>query len=319
MNIFEIILAIGGLVVVLILIDFIVSYKKYQKDIFFWENRLKNNKTEKIETQYGTIEYLRMGKGTPILVSHGIIGGFDQGLWIAKSCLGKNYHVIAVSRFGYLGSTLPKNSTPTCQADAYVELLKHLGIKKIYICGNSAGGTSAIQFALRHPDRCSGLILISSNVPSKKTLPPRSVIKAVYGSNYLYWKTIKLFGRHMLSMFVPEKIKSQLSRDELDRVQNSIFYSGLPIDKRTAGCINDIYISNPDIDKGYHFADIKAPTLIIHAVDDPSPPYEGAKKMSKEIPGAKLISFNEGGHLLLNHESEIKKEIRSFIGRLKKN
>lgn len=37
------------------------------------------------------------------------------------------------------------------------------------------------------------------------------------------------------------------------------------------------------------------------------------KKISKEMPNAKLVSFDTGGHLLIGHEKEIRKEIRNFI------
>ena len=74
-----------------------------------------------------------------------------------------------------------------------------------------------------------------------------------------------------------------------------------------------MYLSNPDINNEYPFSDVKIRTLIIHSVDDPGPPYEGAKKISKEMSNAKLVSFDTGGHLIIGHEKEIRKEIRNFI------
>jgi len=65
-----------------------------------------------MKTQYGSIEYLREGEGVPILVSHGINGGFDQCLGLSELYVGNDYEIIAVSRFGYLGTPLPKNHLP---------------------------------------------------------------------------------------------------------------------------------------------------------------------------------------------------------------
>ncbi|NVM01026.1 MAG: alpha/beta hydrolase [Candidatus Helarchaeota archaeon] len=315
---FKIILITGGGVAFLIIIDLIISFKQYQKDLSFWKNKLKSYKTEAMETQYGKIEYLKTGKDVPILVSHGINGGFDQGLGLSELYIGNDYEIIAPSRFGYLGTPLPENSTPDVQADAYAALLDRLGIEKVYMFGNSAGGTSAIQFALRYPDRCVGLILLSSNVPSNETLPPKPVMRMIFGSNYLYWKIVSTFSKTMLSMFIPKNVKSQLSDEKINKIINNILLAGLPIDQRTAGFINDMYISNPDINNEYPFSDIKIPTLIIHAIDNPAPPYEGAKKISKEMPNAKLVSFDTGGHLLIGHEKKIRKEIHNFIEELEK-
>ena len=310
---FETILITVGIVAFLIFIDFIFSFKKYKKDLSFWKNKLKTYKTKTMETQYGSIEYLRVGEGVPILVSHGINGGFDQCLGLSELYIGNDYEIIAVSRFGYLGTPLPKKSSPKVQADTFAVLLDRLGIEKVYMFGNSAGGTSAIQFALRHPNRCAGLILLSSNVPSKETLPPKPVIRMIFGSNYLYWKIVSTFNKTMLSMFIPKSVQVQLSDDKINKLTNSILLAGLPVAQRKAGFINDMYLSNPDINNEYPFSDVKIRTLIIHAVDDPGPPYEGAKKISKEMPNAKLVSFDTGGHLIIGHEKEIRKEIRNFI------
>ncbi len=300
-------------IVLLCFIDLFISLPKYKKDLSFWTNELNSYKTEIIETQYGKIEYLESGEGEPILVSHGINGGFDQCLGLSEMYIGKGYNIISVSRFGYMGSTLPEDSSPEAQADAFASLIDHLNIDRVYIFGNSAGGTSAIQFALRHPDRCKGLILLSSNVPSEESLPPKPLMRMIFGSNFLYWKIVTTFNKSMLSMFIPPDVKSSLSDESIDKLTNKILISGLPVDLRTAGYLNDMYISNPAINTGYQFKDINIPTLIIHAVDDPAPPYKGAIWMSKEIPDIKMVSFKSGGHLILGHEDEIKGEIDSFV------
>jgi pimeloyl-ACP methyl ester carboxylesterase len=67
--------------------------------------------------------------------------------------------MIAPSRFGYFGSTLSPDATPADQAEAYALLLDHLGIDRVAILAYSAGSASALELAVRHPDRVLGLIL----------------------------------------------------------------------------------------------------------------------------------------------------------------
>ena len=98
--------------------------------------------------------------GAPLLVVHGAGGGFDQGLEFAGSLPRRGFRVIAMSRFGYLRTPLPDDASPIAQADAHACLLDALGIERTAIMGGSAGAPSAMQFAIRHPDRCNALVLL---------------------------------------------------------------------------------------------------------------------------------------------------------------
>lgn len=114
-----------------------------------------------VETRFGPIEYAEAGnaKGPPVLVIHGAGGGFDQGLDIAAGVT-HDFRVIAVSRFGYLRTPLPKDASPAAQADAHAAVLDALHIPRCAVFGVSAGGPSTLQLALRHPDRVTALVLM---------------------------------------------------------------------------------------------------------------------------------------------------------------
>src|SRR3712207_2875230 len=86
-------------------------------------------------------------------------GGYDQGLIVGQAFVGSGYRLIALSRFGYLHTPLPADSSPVTQADAHAALLDALKIQQVTIVGVSDGGPSALQFALRHPERVSALVL----------------------------------------------------------------------------------------------------------------------------------------------------------------
>jgi pimeloyl-ACP methyl ester carboxylesterase len=118
------------------------------------------NRSQTISTSFGTLEYALLGRGEPVLVVHGASGGFDQGVELLGALAGRGFRLIAPSRFGYLRSALPADATTAMQADAYVQLLDHLGIKKVAVVGISAGAWSSLQFAIRHPDRCGALVLL---------------------------------------------------------------------------------------------------------------------------------------------------------------
>jgi pimeloyl-ACP methyl ester carboxylesterase len=64
---------------------------------------------------------------------------------------------------------MPADATPADQADAYALLLDNLAIRQVDVIGISAGATSALQFALRHPDRITHLVIMSGNLPGNPT------------------------------------------------------------------------------------------------------------------------------------------------------
>lgn len=136
-----------------------------------WE-RFNSFPTQRLQTRSGTIEYADRGEGVPLLVSHGVLGSHVDtvdGWW--ADLPGPGFRVIGPSRFGYFGSTLPKDATPADQADAYALLLDHLGVDRAVVIAFSAGSGSVLEFARRHPERVTGLILASCRLGGGITTP----------------------------------------------------------------------------------------------------------------------------------------------------
>ena len=287
---------------------FLIAFLGFQNDLQKSISKLKNIQSTAFISKYGVIEYMLVGEGQTILISHGITGGIDQGIWISNLNVGNGYRFLYISRFGYLKSSMPKDASANLQAAAYNELLGHLGIDSVFIIGNSGGGPSAASFAANYPQKCKGLILLSSHVPGAKiSSPPKFVFKY----DLAYWLVIKLSGKSLLKMFVPPAIMGTMTRQEIDETINDVFMAALPISKRTDGIFFDNEVSSPSVES-IPFENIQSPTLIIHATDDPAPPIKGARELSETIPNSTLVIY-DGGHLILHHEDEIKSVIRNFI------
>lgn len=305
-----------ALIVVLIALT-ILFFIPYRRDIRKAYTQLDSLNRQIVETECGPIEVAINGEGEPVLISHGIGGGFDQGLGLAEAYLEDGYQVIAPSRFGYHGTPMPADATPARQADAFVCLLDALHIERATILADSAGGTSAMQMALHHPERIKSLILISSAAPTVgkyPSLPPRPVIQFMFGSDFLMWTITTHFQSMMLPVVgVPDGYK--LTTEEQEMV-SGVIRSILPIKPRTAGFVYDMFTSNLEMDQHpdlYPMEEISVPVMIIHAVDDSLAKYENAESLATRIPNAEFLSLPSGGHLLLSQSDLVRSEITRFI------
>jgi pimeloyl-ACP methyl ester carboxylesterase len=193
-------------------------------------------------------------------------------------------------------------------------LLDALGIERAAILGTSAGATSALQFALRHPDRCSALVLFSANLPGEVEagLLPEPVAKTLFKSDFAFWLMTTYFGKSMRStMGVPDGFELT---PEYEAQVAAVMKTILPVKPRSDGALFDMYVSNPDVNTGYPLHEIEVPVLIVNAVDDPLTLYQNAESAAEQIPGAKLVTIADGGHMMLGHEERIRSEIVAFLG-----
>ena len=306
------------ILVFLVVFTIVFLYLPYRRDIRAAYQRLEAIERQTFQTACGPIEAAIRGQGEPVLISHGIAGGFDQGLGLAEVHLSEGMQAIAVSRFGYLGTPLPENASPAAQADAYICLLDALNLDKVMVLANSAGGASAIRMAQRHPDRVKALVLVSSVAPAAVVeavaLPPKPVIQVVFGSDFLMWLITTKF---QAMMHTTVGVPKGYSLSEADQVLVSdLIRSILPIQPRQAGFVFDMFNSNLDMDRhpqAYPVEELHVPTLIISAVDDPLVKYENARAMAERIPNAQFYTFSSGGHLLLGSGDTARIEIAKFL------
>ncbi len=261
-------------------------------------------------TRFGAIEYADEGDGSPVLVSHPLFGGFDIGINTGHAYVGAEFRLIAPSRFGYLGSTLPADATPADQGDAFVELLDALELDTVPVFGYSAGGPAAIQLAVRHPGRVAKLILLASALPGPAGRPPKPVAKFVFGDPF-FW-LIGHAGPTLAARILGMPKHVQLTDDERTMISET-WQGFFPVAPRKPGVLFDIYVSNPDV-QGYRLEDLAVPTLIVSARDDAMSAHSNAEAAATRILNAQLLSFDHGGHLMLGNEELVRQHVSGWIG-----
>lgn len=269
-----------------------------------------------ITSAQGDIEFKRGGSGPPVLVIHGSGGGFDQGELIAQTVLGDSFDWIAPSRFGYLRSTFREHASFEDQAHAYTHLLDTQGVDKVAVLALSHGGPSALFFAVLYPGRVSSLTLLSCGVAASsdgdqaQANRKGDALTKIFKYDLLYWMVSKFFRRQLMALMgANETVIVRLTREQRDLVDRVIECMN-PVAPRAAGVVFDHGAEMPN----GGIAAIRAPTLVIHARDDTLQLYRNAEFAIKTIPGARLVSFDRGGHLLMAIEQPaIQAEVQKFI------
>jgi pimeloyl-ACP methyl ester carboxylesterase len=190
-------------------------------------------------TASGDVEYAEWGRGEPLLVVHGIFHGCDGGL-LSTGGLPQDRWLIAPSRFGYLGSPLPPGATPAQQADAFAALLDELAVDRVDVVGISAGTTSALQFALLHPDRVKHLVVISGNLPANPTaVAPPAWARVLYADLPLWAMKVFAPRAYLHLMGVPKDLPvTGEAAAFVDQMAESIFPMGQepPVARSTPWC-----------------------------------------------------------------------------------
>ncbi len=296
----------------------VLIYAAYRKDIEAARERIETG-GQVIDSPHGPIEFAERGDGPAVLLIHGAGGGFDQGLDLGRAFVGDNNRVIAPSRFGYLGTPLPDDASAEAQADAHLRLLDALQLDSVPVIAVSAGAPSAMQLCLKHPERCSVLVLIvpMAYVPERAAarVPSRffgRVLNAITASDFLFWTATKVAHSTLLKTILGTPVQDYRSATTDERRSaDAMLRSILPIRRRAAGIWNDAGVSS-NLTR-YQLEDVRVPTLVISAKDDLYGTYESGAYTAGQIHDGKLVAFPTGGHLLLGHDAEVRSQVASFL------
>lgn len=263
-----------------------------------------------LELPCGTVEVCDSGplqtrvwaEETPVvLVVHGTPGGYDQARVMAAGLQLQAFRVVSVSRPGYLRTPLTSGPTPEAQADLYAEVLDALGVSDAIVIAVSGGGPAAIQFALRHPQRCARLVLLEALVATfteqqmYAALPPTARVGKWFGEKMSQHDGV---------------IAAYLLVAPATDATRAVISSSARFDLRRAGYQADMALFEDVPD--YPFEQISAPTLVIHGTADTDVPFEQAETAAARIPGARLLPVEGADHLTLWRHRVVGEEVRAF-------
>jgi serine/threonine protein kinase/TolB-like protein/pimeloyl-ACP methyl ester carboxylesterase/Flp pilus assembly protein TadD len=184
------------------------------------------------------------------------------------------------------------------------------GVERFALLGISRGGSIAIEYAVRHPERVSHLILFGASPRGwRKRSNPRQlgVRRALLDLVREGWgQDNPAFRQVWTSLFVPEATPEQMNWfNQLQRVAASPENA------------HRILTASGDIDVLDLLPRVAVPTLVFHCREDALVPFENGRTMAAAIPGARFVPLNSKNHLLLETEPAWQvflSEVRDFLG-----
>jgi pimeloyl-ACP methyl ester carboxylesterase len=245
------------------------------------------------------VHYLDQGnpKGPTVVLLHGFAMSTDTwAAWTQK--LGRDYRVIALDLPGYGLTRAPGNKPYSYQAMADVveafAQAKHLG--KVVVAGSSMGGGVAWRYALSHPERVRGLVLVdSSGWPEvNASVMNNGFVKA--GENPVLRPILTQLDNGPTMRMGFRTSFADPSRVDAAYLKRYVDLSRAPgrraIWFQTLGDWLRQDFATPE-----RLAAIKAPTLILWGQKDQLLPLADGRKFVADIPGAHLIVYPGVGHL----------------------
>lgn len=161
----------------------------------------------------------------------------------------------------------------------------------------SCASPLAFRYAVEHPDHLSHLILLSGQYAESVPQPFEERVARVIRDDFDGWRW-RLFKR----MF-PEP-------HSLKGIEDGVAWAG----ETTAEILVESLRAIDEVDLHDLLGRVRVPTLALHGTRDKIVPYTHAQKMVAAIPGARLVTFEGGGHGLFGRDAvKVNRIIRDFV------
>ncbi len=222
--------------------------------------------------------------------------------WVAA--LKGEYRVIRFDQVGH-GLTGPDPeddySTGNYVADI-LEVADKLGLKRFVLGGNSMGGKHALAFAIAHPDRLNGLVLVDGSGGPMLKLARKDKDKDSSSGN-IGFTIARMPGVNLLveqitprsliaqSLEQSVSVKSIITPAMIDRYWELLRYPGNR--RATLKRFSQPYDSLSPAD----IAKVSVPTLILWGDEDRLIPVEAGQWLAQTMPSNTLVTYPGVGHL----------------------
>jgi pimeloyl-ACP methyl ester carboxylesterase/DNA-binding winged helix-turn-helix (wHTH) protein len=261
------------------------------------------------------LAYATSGNGPPLVKASNWLThlDFEWGSpiwrhWYAE--LSRHHRLV---RYDERGNGMSQRDVDDVSFDTWVRDLETVvdaaGLDRFALLGISRGGSIAIAYAVKHPERVTHLVLYGAFAAGlhQYGTPQQLEAKRAFTSLLrLGWGLNNPAFRSMFtSRFIPEATpEHEQWFDELQRVSTSPENAARLAER------------DGDIDVRPLLSQIRTPTLVIHCDHDHVVAPERGRQLAAGIPGARYVSLHGANHLMLENEpawAHFREELGLFL------
>lgn len=248
-----------------------------------------------------TVHYRDQGKRDgPVIV---MVHGFGASLhtwepWVQR--LGSRYRIITLDLPGFGLTSAPEGYTIPRSGfvDIVDQVTRELGVERFVLAGNSMGGGVAWSYALAHPERLEGLVLVNSGGWRDQAEDDRDgpLIFKVLANPLGRFLLKDLDGSALTRAGLRDAFEPTPDMADEAMVARYVQLSRAPGHKEIIMSMMTGF-DPADAASKAKLAAIKVPTLVIHGDTDKLIPVDHARRFGDAIPGSTVIIYPKVGHV----------------------
>lgn len=233
------------------------------------------------------IPYVEQGDRAriPLILLHGFADSLHT-FELILPLLPDFIHALAFTQRGHSEASGPDIGYRTRDfASDLLQFMDALQIEKAVLVGASSGGLVARRFALDHPDRTLGLVLLGSPATLQDNPQVRETIDSTFAqlTDPVDPEFIRTFNQGMIASHVPQEFMDIIIK-ETSIIPAKVWREA------GQGLLEEGFPGGVD--------QITIPTLIIWGDRDPLLPRSGQEALAQAIKGSRLVVYPGIGHMV---------------------
>ncbi len=272
--------------------------------------------THQVEVDGIPVNYVDIGEGIPVVFIHGL-GGCWQNWLENLPRFAESHRAIALDLPGFGRTPMPDEPISiTFFARIVDHFCEALDLGRASLVGNSMGGFTAAETAIRHPERVDDLVLVDAAGISSATIAGNPIgerfARGVLSRGQKnpppdMSRLLKRPGLIALAMGFVARYPTLISRDVLAEQLLSVGAPGF----------QDSFDAIIAYDFRDRIGEISCPTLILQGAEDILVPLGDAHQYAEAIEGGEMVVFDDTGHVpMLERPVDFNNAVIEFIDRV---
>jgi pimeloyl-ACP methyl ester carboxylesterase len=258
----------------------------------------------RVEDRWANV--VSIGSGPPVVFIHGLGGTWQNWLANLVEVAEAGYQAVAMDLPGFGHSEMPREKISISGFGRFVDALcAELGLDAVRVVGNSMGGFTGAELAIKFPARVERLVLVSTAGITIEHQRDDRIMGGLYRTERLTkmvatWIALQSDSlarrpglRRSLLHFVaahPERLPAPLVAEQMRGTGAPGFLPAL-----------DALTSYPIRDR---LPEIAGPTLIVWGDEDKLVPVRDADVFEELIPDSRKVIFEDTGHVAMLEQPE---------------